>query len=207
MFLLLLPLINACFDFVSYGVTLALLQCGLKKGPGYAIFLGLADLGFAIVLYAALAATLTAAISLANIAGSPVFALGPLFQDIRAGNHPMWIYFMLFSTALPTTVHLVIVGFSLVNWVPQGLRDRLIWRINDWENSNHSKTIAALGVSTLWLTTTIAPFVALGFLTWGLFVVAPQIGETYLQIIELVARWFGEIKDIGPGYLPRTFEI
>ena len=27
------------------------------------------------------------------------------------------------------------------------------------------------------------------------------------QIIELVARWFGEIKDIGPGYLPRTFEI
>jgi hypothetical protein len=126
LFLVLLTLLNAPFDWASLGLTRALLRRGLELGGWWFLALALAD--------ALLAAFVIALLSLTMVIGVEAFGdleklgggkrslpLGPFFDGIAA--HPSaseywWVYALLFSTMIPSIINLVIGGASLMRGVP-----------------------------------------------------------------------------------------
>jgi hypothetical protein len=123
LFLGVLPLVNALFDTLSYGITIALTQRGRR---GLALPWAIVDGVVALMLFLALGATLVVvAAGMERIAGVPFVDLGTLLtQDFDLGTY-WWLYAMLFSTAVPTLFHLVIAALSLQTVLPRGLRSRL----------------------------------------------------------------------------------
>lgn len=122
----LLPLANAPLDWASLGLTRWLLRVGRATGSlVWEAAMSVVDLGFALLIMVVLAAVTAAAVSLANEVGpGPVLPLGPLFEGLREAPgdfRNLWIYLMLFSTLLPTAVHVVAglaaVGVALIKQV------------------------------------------------------------------------------------------
>jgi hypothetical protein len=126
LFLGLLTLLNAPFDWASLGLTRALLRRGLELGGVWPYFLALVD--------AALAAGIIVALTLTMVIGVQAFdelavrghraemlPLKALFDGIAA--HPAapeywWVYALLISSMIPSLINLVIGGTSLVRGVP-----------------------------------------------------------------------------------------
>ena len=165
LFLLVLPLVNAVFDAVSYAVTLAFLRRGLRAR--LPLLWGLADLAVACVLFLALGATLVAALhGLNQLAGAPLVDLGALFAGLhtRPGDY-WWLYLMLFSTLLPTALHFAVSLLGL-----QGVWPRA-WRrpVADWiagaDTAPRTAVIAALALSLVWW----LPLALLGAALWALW--------------------------------------
>lgn len=126
LFLGLLTLLNAPFDWLSLGLTRALLRRGLELGGWWPYALALVDAGFAAVLIAALALTMVVGVQTFNAlavhgGGASVLSLEALFEGIAA--HPSapeywWLYALLLSTMIPSLVNLVIGGASLLRGIP-----------------------------------------------------------------------------------------
>jgi hypothetical protein len=126
LFLGLLTLLNAPFDWASLGLTRALLRRGLELGGWWPYFLALLDALLAGVIIAMLALTMVIAVQtfdgLVNRSGGkPVLPLTPLFDGLAA--HPeapeyWWIYALLLSTMIPSLVNLVIGGTALTRTAP-----------------------------------------------------------------------------------------
>jgi hypothetical protein len=126
LFLGLLPLLNAPFDWVSLGLTRALLRRGLELGGWWPYALSLVDAGLTAVIIVALTLTTVVGVQafdeLASYAqGNGALSLGNLFGGIEA--HPeapeyWWAYALLLSTTIPSLVNLVIGGTSLVRGLP-----------------------------------------------------------------------------------------
>jgi len=126
LFLGLLTLLNAPFDWVSLGLTRALLRRGLELGGWWPYALALVDAGLAAVVIAALALTMVVGVQAfdglaVHGGGTPILPLEPLFNGI--GSHPSspeywWLYALLLSTMIPSLVNLVIGGTSLVRGLP-----------------------------------------------------------------------------------------
>jgi hypothetical protein len=136
LFLGLLTLLNAPFDWASLGLTRALLRRGLELGGWWPYLLALVDALLAGVLIALLALTMVIGVqSFDAIAvrrgGQPVLPLVPLFDDLAA--HPeapeyWWIYALLLSTMIPSLVNLVIGGTALTRAAP-GLPSLLLQKM------------------------------------------------------------------------------
>jgi hypothetical protein len=126
LFLGLLTLINAPFDWASLGLTRALLRRGLELGGWWPYALALADACLAALIIAALALTMVVGVqafdALAVHGGStPVLPLDALFNGVAAHPSPpeyWWLYALLLSTMIPSLVNLVIGGTSLVRGLP-----------------------------------------------------------------------------------------
>ena len=126
LFLGLLTLLNAPFDWVSLGLTRALLRRGLELGGWWPYALALVDAGLAAVVIAALALTIVVGVQAfdglaMHGGGASVLPLEPLFNGIAA--HPTtpeywWLYALLLSTMIPSLVNLVIGGASLLRGLP-----------------------------------------------------------------------------------------
>ena len=126
LFLGLLTLLNAPFDWVSLGLTRALLRRGLELGGRWPYGLALVDAGLAAVIIAALALTMVVGVqAFAALAvsggGTAVLPLDALFSGIA--EHPTapeywWLSALLLSTMIPSLVNLVIGGTSLVRGLP-----------------------------------------------------------------------------------------
>ncbi|HJN25537.1 MAG TPA: hypothetical protein QGG18_07610 [Rhodospirillales bacterium] len=125
-FLGLLPLANAPLDWLSLGLTRGLLRFGLGTGRFFWVaFISLLDIAAAGLLMFAVAFMTTSAISLANLfavlgGGEPVLPVLPLLHAMRdAPNDPVfyWVYLMLFSTMLPSLVH-ILGGFLCLLLAP-----------------------------------------------------------------------------------------
>jgi hypothetical protein len=161
LFLGLLSLLNAPFDWASLGLTRALLRRGLELGGWWPYALALVDAGLAAVIIAVLALTMVVGVQafvvLAAHGGSvAVLPLEPLFKGIA--EHPgapeyWWIYALLLSTMIPSLVNLVIGGTSLARGVP-GLPSLLLRKIP--ERGNVPKFDRA------WIATVLTSQVALG---------------------------------------------
>jgi hypothetical protein len=127
LFLALLTLLNAPFDWFSLGLTRALLRRGLELGGWWPYALALTDAALAAVIIAALALTMVVGVQAFDVlavhgGGTPVLPLEPLFSGI--GAHPSapeywWLYALLLSTMIPSLVNLVIGGTSLVRGLPR----------------------------------------------------------------------------------------
>ena len=114
-FLFLLPLANAPLDWLSIGLTRGLLRTGLALGGTWRIALiSLLDLALAAVLMFALVALTVALVAAANWAtvdggGVPILPIAPLLDALAADPWAAefaWIWLMLFSTLLPSLLHL-----------------------------------------------------------------------------------------------------
>jgi hypothetical protein len=126
LFLGLLTLLNAPFDWGSLGLTRALLRRGLELGGWWPYAFALLDAAIAAVIIAGLALTMVVGVqafdaSAVHGGGAPVLPLEPLFNGIAAQPRApeyWWIYALLLSTMIPSLVNLVIGGASLVRGLP-----------------------------------------------------------------------------------------
>jgi hypothetical protein len=128
LFLGILTLINAPFDWASLGLTRALLRRGLELGGWWPYLLAVVDAVFAVVLIVLLTAVSVLSIQLFDALTvhsggerARILAVGPLLDGIAA--HPSapelwWVYALLLSTMIPSLVNLTIAGASLLRGVP-----------------------------------------------------------------------------------------
>ncbi len=187
LFWIIFPLINVPLDWLSLGVSRGLLQSirsGQHSGMKGVIWV-LADLVIALILLLLMAVILIIAIDFANdlrfAAGEDfvsnmmnylpgrlrldadvdlVLDLEVLLQGME--NNPAnpdyyWIYFMLFSTLLPTLVHFSLAGASVVLWFPAKIRHQLV---KNWDNDADKKL-------EIWFYVSIMPVLG--------FVIAPTV--------------------------------
>ena len=119
----LLPLFNAVFDFLSAGLTRYLLRLGLeqKRAVWRAILDGLGG----IAIFFALGCSLITFVTFVTPAdGGPLVDLAQLFANLRtAPGDYIWLMMTLFSTLLPTLVHLSLVLLTLALHYPAGWRN------------------------------------------------------------------------------------
>jgi hypothetical protein len=126
LFLGLLTLLNAPFDWASLGLTRALLRRGLELGGWWFLVLALADALIAALVIALLSLTMVIGVQAfddlaAHSGGKPILPLGPFFDGIAAqptAPEYWWVYALLFSTMIPSIINLVIGGASLMRGVP-----------------------------------------------------------------------------------------
>ncbi len=127
LFLGLLTLINAPFDWVSLGLTRGLLRRGLEKGGWAPFVFGLLDAAVAVIVIALLAAAMVLSVQvfdrMAERGGGKAVLLLPkdLINHI-SHNQPdpnfAWICVLLLSTMIPSLLNLAIGGASLLRWFP-----------------------------------------------------------------------------------------
>lgn len=200
LFLGVLPLVNAVFDFVSFGVTRALVRTGLNR-PEWAFPLGALDLVFATLVFLGLGCTLIAIVHGLNaIAPAPLYDLGALFADLgdeaRRWDH-LWLWLMVFSTFLPTFLHYALSTWAIAAHVPllsRPLLDRLDRVEEDptvaWTARGWLYGLACLGV--------LGPLLLISGTLWALSVHLPEIGETFLWVFEDFAAWIGAVPPPEP---------
>ena len=119
----LLPLVNPVFDFASVGLTRYLLRLGLeqKRAAWRAVLDGLGG----IAIFFALGCTLIAFVTFVVPAdGVPLVDLTQLFTDLRrAPGDYIWLMIKLFSSLLPTLLHLSVAVLTLGLQYPAGVRN------------------------------------------------------------------------------------
>ena len=127
LFVGLLTLLNAPFDWTSLGLTRALMRRGLELRSWCPYALALLDAVIASVVIAVLTLTMVIGVqafdaSAVRGGGAPVLPLEPLFNGIAANPSApeyWWIYALLLSTMIPSLTNLVIGGTSLVRGLPR----------------------------------------------------------------------------------------
>jgi hypothetical protein len=97
LFLCLLTLINAPFNWLWLGLTRALRHCGLERGGSYPSFFAILDAWLAVVVIGALSAAMVVATPAFNdtaeaAGGRPVLPLKELFDgiELHPGNPEYW---------------------------------------------------------------------------------------------------------------------
>lgn len=126
LFLGLLPLLNAPFDWASIGLTRALLRRGLEQSSWWPLVYAFLDAVLAVVIIVALALVTVVATQTFNAmtvyAGrKPILSLQRLFDGIAAqpaAPEYWWVYALLLSTMVPSLINLMIGGASLMRGLP-----------------------------------------------------------------------------------------
>ncbi len=128
LFIGLLTLINAPFDWGSLGLTRALLRRGLELGGWWPLLLALIDAASAAGIVALLTIAMVLGIqafdSLAVLGGgAPILPLDSLFAGIanpetRLEPEYWWVYALLLTTLVPSLINLGIGGASLMRGLP-----------------------------------------------------------------------------------------
>ena len=128
LFLGLLTLINAPFDWLTIGLTRALLRRGLESGGWWPLVLAIVDLIMAAVVIVLLAVAMVVAVDAFNAVtvsagGKNVFDLvGTLngLADPKRRSEPeyWWLYATLFSTLIPSIINVAVGALSVIRGVP-----------------------------------------------------------------------------------------
>jgi hypothetical protein len=206
LFLGLLTLINAPFDWASLGLTRAMLRRGLELGGWWPYVLAVADAILAAGIITLLALTMVVTVQgfdhlAAHAGGARILPLHQLFDGITA--HPSapeywWIYALLLSTMIPSLINLMIGGAALMRGVP-GLPSLLLRFIPA------GKAAAPFDRSWLALVLTIQVFMggflgiaAQGFLAVSvIFYIMPWIGLELLDTARDVAAFDLPMRVMG----------
>ncbi|WP_164736753.1 DUF3742 family protein [Pararhodobacter zhoushanensis] len=192
LFVGLFPILNGAFDTLSYAATLGFMRRGLARYP---VWMGVADLAVAAVIFLLLAATLLLAVAGMNaLSGSPWLDLDALFIGLR--NSPenyWWLYLMLFSTLLPTAAHATLALLGLQGVWPRAWRRRVAGWVRGAGTDPGAATGAMLGVAVLWF----VPLAGVGALLAGVWWLGlplfGAIGAGYLTAMEALARALGAV--------------
>jgi hypothetical protein len=194
LFLGLLTLLNAPFDWASLGLTRALLRRGVELGGWVPFGLALLDALFATGFIVALALVMVVFVQAfdelaAYGGGAEVLPLGKLFDGIAANPAApefWWVYALLLSTMLPSLFNLMIAWTSMLRGIP-GLPRLLLPFIPDgkvapiWER----RWLALVLTGQLF----VGGFLGIlfqGVLAWC--IIAKLMPAVELDLLEL-ARW------------------
>ena len=198
LFLGLLTLLNAPFDWASLGVTRALLRRGLERERLWPYVYGLVD--------AALAAVVIVALTIVCVLGAQAFEtmalyaggqkarilpLEALFVSIRADPAEpanWWVYAMLLSTMIPSLVNLAIGGASLLRgfpWITARVLAHMPERRAPAALHRQWMTLVLTMQVFLGILLGIAAQAVLAFIVIG--VMLPVLGRNLLDIAEGVA--------------------
>ena len=122
LFLGLFPIVNALFDALSYGITLSLMRLGLRGWQP--LLAALCDVICALILFLGVGVALTAAAAGLNaLANTPIVDIGAMLaRVIDSPQQNLWVFLMLFSTALPTLIHFILAMLGAQALVPGPLR-------------------------------------------------------------------------------------
>ena len=204
-FLALLPLLNAVFDFFSIGLTRFLLRRGAVSAGSGALGWALGDLASALVFFALLGLALVTMIQWLNgLGAAPLLDLGALFADIRADPGAYWwLYVTLFSTLLPTLLHFVLASFSaLLAIMPESVALFIRKQLPRVEEDAVAKALAFWTLSTIGFLAIAAVAFGLYGLVTGVLAVFPYAGDVYLYWFERYAAWLGApVVPVWPGWL------
>ncbi|MGF1477664.1 MAG: hypothetical protein ACFB6S_19130 [Geminicoccaceae bacterium] len=158
-----------------------------------AVLLGLADLVVAALFFTGLGLALILMIHAMNsVAAAPLFDLPGLFADLNdpgTRHNYWWLYLTIFSTLIPTLLHLWVSFFCLAALFPQRLKDWVVDRLILVERSNFAKIHAVSMLSVMATVSLAVPCILFGLVAWGLYQWYPQIGGRYLYIFENFATW------------------
>ena len=203
-FLALLPLLNAAWDWVSLGVSRGLLAGifhGLHRG-WVPLAWGLADFILAFLFMAGLVAMVVAAVAYLNVlsvggGGTLMVDLQGLFTGLRAdpGNPEFyWIYFMLLSTLIPTLLHLLIAGASVMQSIAHHWQRAVQWRESAAKELLDNSVIRLNARVYLTIVPMLGLVVPLGLL-WGLqkalTIHGGWLGGRMIDWAEYIARAVG----------------
>ncbi|MEM1344586.1 MAG: hypothetical protein AAGI34_08415 [Pseudomonadota bacterium] len=191
LFLLVLPLTNAVFDYVSFGVTRALMQRGAQKNMLVAFALGLADLAFALVMFTVLGTTLIAIVSAMNmVTAVPVVDFNAVFFDLGRPERRLdyyWLWAMLFSTLVPTLLHASLACFALTAFIPRVTRRSMLSLLTMENRDGFDDRVLRIGLTVQIWVSAVLPFLLLGGLVWAVLSLAPGVGVWYLGLFEALA--------------------
>ena len=147
--LALLPLVNAVFDFASVGLTRYLLRLGLeqKRAAWPAVLDGLGG----IAIFFALGCTLIAFVTFVVPAdGVPLVDLTQLFADMRrAPGDYIWLMVTLFSTLIPTLLHLSVAVLTLGLQYPAGVRNFVAGLLERGEQSGQAALLSGICICAM----------------------------------------------------------
>ncbi|MGB1337835.1 MAG: hypothetical protein ACPH3J_06315 [Planktomarina sp.] len=185
-----LPLFNALFDFVSAGLTRHLLRMGLdqKRAAWRAVLDGLGGIAIFFALGCALIIFITFVIP---ADGVPLLDLAQLFANLRsAPGDYIWLMITLFSTLLPTLVHLSIAALTMALQYPAWWRNFVAGLL---ENGAQSRQAALFSGICICAMITVALWSPIWFFA---FVITHDHGATFntvLWIFETFAWAIGGI--------------
>ena len=199
LFFLLLPISNVVLDWLSLAITRYLLHKIQTEREHTLIALAwtaldlLLALGF-LLLTAVLVALLLAVVNaLVCFNGFPVpfalddFYMGMVFMPLH-GDH-WWLYFLFFSTVIPTVIHASLASLALIALIPHQYLSQLGEK---WKKKEIKRNFRRF--SAVWLYLSLAPIVALLaplYLLWGLYLLLKNYGyDLLLGLAQLMASVF-----------------
>ena len=194
LFLIVIPLINAIFDFGSIGLTRWALRRGTRRVGlqtlGYALF----DLATAVLLFVLLAVTVVLATYLfAMAAGRPLLITsgeGNVFANIKENPEQyIWLYATFVSTLIPTFAH---CSLSIWSFGPAILNDSSRnWMANTIETStkHFGRRWLVLNFLSLWATAALSiPIILIVWIGGWIFADSSSLGAEFLTLLEAFSR-------------------
>jgi hypothetical protein len=198
MFLALLTLVNAPFDWITLGLTRTLLRRGLERGGWWPLVYGIVDLLAAALVVMALSVAVLWAVQLfghftARGGGAQVLDPQRVLDALadparRAAPEYWWLYAMLFSTLIPSIVNVALGALSLLRGIP-GAHARLARRMPDGEAVIESERMwmAPLLAGQAMLSVVIGTAVMLGLLWLILVWELPLMGWNLVSMLQALA--------------------
>ncbi len=199
LFLVVLSVVNAPFDWITLGLTRALLRRGLELGGWWPLVFGLIDLFVAAAVVIVLAVATLWAVQLFGHftligGGALVLDVARLLEALadparRTEAEYWWLYAMLFATLIPSIVNVALGALSLMRGVP-GLHARLAARMPRGKAvlaADRMWMAPVLTVQTM-LSAAIGTAVMLG-LMWALLSWAlPLAGVNLIPLLQALAQ-------------------
>jgi hypothetical protein len=198
LFLVLLTLLNAPFNWVSLGLTRALLRRGLELAGWWPYLLGLVDAALAGVIVSLLALSVVVGVQafdyLAALGGGDRAVVLPLHELIDGiAQNPAepeywWLYALLLSTMISSLINLAIGGVALTRGIPWLARLVVQWIPKDGVLPDYKRQPLAIGLTVEMVSGVVLGIVAQAVLAWGLlFHLMPRLGLNLLDMARAVA--------------------
>ncbi len=177
LYLALLTLVNGPFNWVTLGLTRALLGAGLERRGWSPLGFGIIDLAVATLVTVLLAIVALLAVQmyghLTELGGStPVLDIRALLQALddpaqRGDRQYWWLYVMLFATLIPSVANVSLGALSLIRGHPG---------LNRWLAGRMPSQNSVLPVDRIW----IVPILSLQFIMSLFAGVAVMVGTLWL---------------------------
>jgi len=198
LFLGLLTLLNAPFDWLSLGLTRALMRRGLEREKWWPYLYAVIDALLASAIIAFLAMAMLAGVQLFDdlaVYGGGERVLPPMvdFLDAIKANPAKpeywWVYAMLFSTMLPSLINLFIAGVSLARGVP-GVPSWLMGKVRESEAvPAYDRLLVAIVLALQGVAGLAIALAAQGLLFWVIIWQGmPRLGIGVLDLAHYVAH-------------------